>query len=390
MNLKKAKSFLMGAAAAVFTAAGICAASFPAFAANEMGAQYAVYLNGKGWTGLNGDNTYCQAGPDSYVTAVRATLSDQPEGMTGTISYQVNLSGSGWLPWQENYGETGTTETGKPLEAVKFSLTGDLAENYDIYYSVLQNGAWTELSANGETAGVEAQGLRVDGIRVAVTKKGDGAPKAPQVSGRSIDPSKPMVALTFDDGPSNSTGRILDSLEANGGAATFYMVGNRIGGYKETVKRMADIGCEAGSHTWGHTYLTGMSESEILGSLGQVDAAVMEAAGVTPKTVRPPGGYIGAASKAALVKKGVPAVMWSIDTLDWKTRNPQKTIDTVLTNVKDGDIVLMHDLYGTTADAAAVLIPELTKRGYQLVTVSELAAYRGGMAAGETYSRFRP
>lgn len=106
--------------------------------------------------------------------------------------------------------------------------------------------------------------------------------------------------------------------------------------------------------------------------------------------VRPPGGYINDASKAALAKRGTPAVLWSIDTLDWKTRNAQKTIDTVLSNVKDGDIILMHDLYETSADAAAVLIPELKNRGYQLVTVSELASYRGGMQPGHTYSRFRP
>ena len=87
---------------------------------------------------------------------------------------------------------------------------------------------------------------------------------------------------------------------------------------------------------------------------------------------------------------GMPAIMWSIDTRDWQHRNPQKTIDSVLSQVQDGDIILMHDLYSTTADAAQVLIPELTARGFQLVTVSELAAYRGGMAPGHVYSRFRP
>ena len=106
--------------------------------------------------------------------------------------------------------------------------------------------------------------------------------------------------------------------------------------------------------------------------------------------MRPPGGKINEASKAVLARRGTPAILWSIDTLDWKTKDAQRTIDTVLANVKDGDIILMHDLYETSADAAAVLIPELTNRGYQLVTVSELAGMRGGMEPGHTYSSFRP
>ena len=100
-------------------------------------------------------------------------------------------------------------------------------------------------------------------------------------------------------------------------------------------------------------------------------------------------GNIYEASKQALASYGVPAIMWSIDTLDWKTRNAQSTINSVLSRVRDGDIILMHDLYGATADAAAVLIPELINRGYQLVTVSELAAHRGGMQPGQVYHAFR-
>lgn len=88
----------------------------------------------------------------------------------------MNLSGSGWMDWQENLGEAGATDTDKPLEAVRMQLTGQLSENYDLYYSVLQNGAWTALVKNGETAGTEGQGLRVDGIRLAVTGKDAGLP----------------------------------------------------------------------------------------------------------------------------------------------------------------------------------------------------------------------
>ena len=378
MDWKKIRQAVRTVLAAVL----ICAASVgitgdPAYAA-DMGAVYGIYEHGTGWSGYHGDKTAVRAGNGSYVTAIRASLLGQPDGMSGTLSYQVNLSGTGW---------NGSTETDMPLEAVRMAFTGQLAENYDVYYSVYQNGSWTTPVKNGETAGTEGQGLRVDGLWVTVTGKGAAVPEGPNE--RSVDPTRPMVALTFDDGPSKFTPRILDSLEANGGRATFFMVGNRVASYASTVKRMTDLGCETDSHTWAHTYLTGMTEGEILQSLNQTRDAIVAAGGSAPKGVRPPGGKINDASKAVLAKAGMPALLWSVDTLDWKTRNAQHTINTVLSQVKDGDIILMHDLYEQSAVAAETLIPELTKRGYQLVTVSEMAELRGGMAAGHSYGHFR-
>lgn len=376
----------------LIAAAGIMAAAFPVFAENtetaEMSARYSFYENGKEWSGDIKDNT-CEAVPNgSYVTAMKATLQNQPAGMTGTIAYQVNLSGSGWIEWQENCVEAGASSGDKPLEAVKMKLTGELAEHYDVYYSVYQGGSWTELVMNGETAGVEGHGQRVAGLRVAVTKKGE-VPAEPIMAGKA-DPTKPMIALTFDDGPSKVTARILDSLEANDARATFYMVGNRINSYPDAVRRMEALGCEFGNHTWAHTYLTKLSAQGIHDTLNQTSGTLQNIVGKRTTTVRPPGGYVNDSVRQALASYGISAVMWSIDTLDWKTRNAQSTINTVLSQVKDGDVILMHDLYSATADAAAVLIPELKNRGYQLVTVSELAEYRGGMQAGGVYYSFRP
>ena len=124
--------------------------------------------------------------------------------------------------------------------------------------------------------------------------------------------------------------------------------------------------------------------------MGSTNQKIQAVCGVSPVLMRPPGGYIDGASLNVLGSMGMPAIMWSIDTRDWQHRNAQRTIDTVLSQVKDWDIILMHDIYSTTADAAVVLIPELTARGYQLVTVIELAAYRGGIAPGHKYSQFRP
>lgn len=430
MRINKIKKFLLGAAAGILTVAGTAATSFSVGAdtgiaasavsteshqeqkdayvvqaqgqaegvtaeavqpqdAVQVGAVYWVYDHGNGWSAAAKDNTYLQVTPGSYSTAIWLTLENQPAGMTGTIAYQVNLSGSGWLEWKENSTEAGDAVGDMPLEAVKIKLTGQLGEQYDVYYSVLQNGGWTDLAMNGETAGVEAQGLRVDGLRVAVRVKGSGAPEEPAPVS-TIDPTKPMVALTFDDGPSGVTSRILDSLEAYGARATFYMVGNRMNGYQDTIRRMVALGCETGSHTWNHTYLTRFSAEGLHSNLNQFDVTLHSITGSRSTTMRPPGGFINSTSKQALASYGVPAVMWSIDTLDWKTRNAQSTINTVLTQVRDGDIILMHDLYSATADAAAVLIPELINRGYQLVTISELASCRGGMQPGQVYHSFRP
>lgn len=390
MYIKKMKKFIFGVAAGVLALAGTMSASFPAFAQEEIKAVYWIYDNGIGWSAETKDNQYVQAPADSYATAIWASLENQPAGMTGTIEYQVNLSGFGWMKWQEHATEAGNSAGNRPLEAVKMRLTGQVGEQYDVYYSVFQNGSWTELVMNGEKAGLEGQGFRVDGLRVAVRKKGTGVPEEPAVFPSNVDPAKPMVALTFDDGPSAVTGRILDSLEAHGARATFYMVGNRMNSYQSTIQRMQSLGCELGSHTWNHAYLTRLSAEGIHSNLNQFDSALQTITGTRSVTMRPPGGFINGSVQSALASYGQPAIMWSIDTLDWKTRNAQSTINSVLGKVRDGDIILMHDLYGATADAAATLIPELIGRGYQLVTVSELAACRGGMQPGQVYHSFRP
>lgn len=356
-------------------------------AAQDVKAQYEGYFYGHGFGAPSADNAKCVAPAGSYLTGFKATLLNQPEGVTGTIVYQVNLSGSGWMDLVDNNELAGSGETAMPLEAVRVSMNGQMAEMYDVYTKVYQNGQWSDWAVNGATAGQEGMGFRLDGIRISVVPKGAGEPaEAP-----GVDPSRPMVALTFDDGPSTPvTTRILNSLEANGGRATFFMVGNRVPGTAAVVKRMADMGCQVGNHTYTHVNLTHLSAEGIAGTIAQTNQAVAAACGTAPAVVRPTGGSYNTSVLQTLGNLGMPAVLWSIDTLDWKTRNAQNTINVVLGQVKDGDIVLMHDIYGATADAAEVIIPELTARGFQLVTVSELAQYRGGMAPGHVYTRFRP
>lgn len=202
-----------------------------------------------------------------------------------------------------------------------------------------------------------------------------------------IDPNKPMIALTFDDGPGPYTQAIVDCLEKNNARATFFVVGNRVKSYKSSLKSAFDIGCEIGNHTWSHPTLTKLSSSAVRTQINDTDSVVKSITGAAPKIYRAPGGATNKTVRSLIAK---PHIYWSIDTLDWKTRSKQKTINSVLNNVKDGDIILMHDIHKPTMQAALYLIPELKRRGYQLVTVSELARYKGvEMKNGVTYYSFR-
>ena len=194
------------------------------------------------------------------------------------------------------------------------------------------------------------------------------------------------VALTFDDGPSSFTNRLLDCLEANNAKATFFMVGTEIDSFPDEVKRIKELGCELGNHTYDHTDLTTLSPEEISSEIAKVDERLVNLTGEGASVVRPPYGSVNDSVKAAV---GTPMILWSIDTLDWKTLDVESTVEEVMNNVQDGSIILMHDIYSTSVDAAEILIPQLIEDGYQLVTVHELAAMHGQeLSAGTTYGEF--
>ena len=203
---------------------------------------------------------------------------------------------------------------------------------------------------------------------------------------RKIDKNKKMVALTYDDGPSIYTPRILKTLKENNSVATFFVVGNRVPMYSDTVKKAYGMGCEIGNHTYEHKILTRADAAGIRNQVSRTNVAVKKITGTAPIVMRPPGGAVNNMVKSQI---GMPMILWSIDTLDWRTRNAASTKTAVLDHVKYGDIVLMHDLYEATANASTTIIPTLVERGYQLVTVSELAECRGGMKDGCLYYSFR-
>ena len=196
-----------------------------------------------------------------------------------------------------------------------------------------------------------------------------------------------MVALTFDDGPSKFSSKILDCLETNNAKATFFVVGYNINAHASVLKRAHSLGMEIGNHTMNHKNLKTLGADGIKSELRQASDAILSVTGAGPTLIRPPyGNYNSTVSSVA----DAPLIMWSIDTLDWKTRNADSTVNSILNNVKDGSVVLMHDLYSQSAEAAVRVIPELISRGYKLVTVSELARAKGiSMENGKAYSSFK-
>ncbi len=189
-----------------------------------------------------------------------------------------------------------------------------------------------------------------------------------------VDPNEPMVALTFDDGPGKRTGEILDTLEKYNAHATFFMLGQKVSSFQGEVKKMKEIGCELGNHSYNHTSLASLDDKGVKKQMSDTNNNLKKAAGSPASVMRPPYGAINDTVKANV---GSPMILWNIDTLDWKTRNADKTIDVVMKNVGDGDIILMHDIHTESVDAAIKLIPMLEDAGYQLVTVSEMAAAKG-------------
>lgn len=201
-----------------------------------------------------------------------------------------------------------------------------------------------------------------------------------------VDPKLPMIALTFDDGPGARTEEIVKVLKKNHARATFFMTGTSAGIYPEAIKKMQEAECELGNHSYNHPQLSNLDEAGIKKQIGDTNNTISQAVGQPATVIRPP---YGAINEAVKMNAGSPLILWSIDTLDWQTRNAKATVDHVLANVKDGDIVLMHDIYSESVDAAIELIPKLIAQGYQLVTVSELAEARGiTLENGGVYSSF--
>lgn len=205
-----------------------------------------------------------------------------------------------------------------------------------------------------------------------------------------IDPSKPMVAISFDDGavgtsPTSSSMRILNALNDSGFHATFFYVGNWIGNNQAEVKTAFDMGMEIANHTNSHPNLTNISASEIRSEYDTCASKLKAIIGVEPsKLMRLP--YLASNSTVQSTLSDVPLISCAIDTQDWNGASKDQIISTITNAMNNGSldnsIVLCHETYNATAEAMEYLCPYLKSQGWQIVTISEMYAVNGKTLAG--------
>ena len=199
-------------------------------------------------------------------------------------------------------------------------------------------------------------------------------------------PAGSQVALTFEDGPDIYTERLLNALEEQDAKATFFVVGDAASDFPDTINRILNTGNELGNHTYSHETLTKLDSSEILYQINDLNQVIEQLTGTSTDLLRPP---YGAVNETVQENSDFPIILWSLDSGDKDTSEIGDIVQKVLENVKDGDIIRMHDTHETSVAAAEVLITELKNRGFELVTVSELARSKGiDLKAGEIYKNF--
>ena len=183
------------------------------------------------------------------------------------------------------------------------------------------------------------------------------------------------IALTFDDGPGPHTTKLLNELAKTKSKATFFVLGPNVASNPEVVARMAKEGHQIGNHSWNHPQFSRLSSEKVLSEVGRTSAEVKKITGHGTNGIRPPYGDLDKSVRKTL--SSVPdgeIILWSIDTLDWKTRSTSKTIASVKKEAKPGAIVLMHDIHEPTVAAVPAIVDYLRSEGYTLVTVDDLLA----------------
>ena len=198
-----------------------------------------------------------------------------------------------------------------------------------------------------------------------------------------------LIALTFDDGPRRSTTTaLLDGLEARGVRATFFLIGKQLDHNEDLIRRMDAQGHQIGIHTYDHVSLTGLSRADFDAQVALTRQKLMAILGHDGFLLRPP---YGAVDEAVRKNAGCPIILWSIDPEDWGDQNAPREVEHVVSQARDGAIILMHDIFPASVEAALEIVDRLHAQGYLFVTVEELFAARHiALEPGETYSQAYP
>lgn len=254
-----------------------------------------------------------------------------------------------FYPWQWRAADFGGAVTEQAAETAGQTTDGQTAKD----------AGETVPGQAGEDAGETVPG-----------QAGEDAGEA--VPGQAME--KPKVAITFDDGPNAKwTPILLDGLKERSVKATFFLIGVNIekGDNAEIVRRMQEEGHLIGNHTYHHVEMTKVSDTAALNELAMTGELIQNITGEPVEYMRPP---FGAWQKELEEKLHVIPVLWTVDPLDWKTEDTDKIVDRVVKDVEENDIILLHDCYESSVEAALQIIDRLTEQGYEFVTVDELLA----------------
>lgn len=217
--------------------------------------------------------------------------------------------------------------------------------------------------------------------------------EAPQaVEAEVVQPpqqSPKLIALTFDDGPRRlTTSRLLDGLGERGVPATFFLIGKQIPDNEDLVLRMEAEGHEIGIHTFDHVSLAGLNADDFDAQVGRTRRILQGLLGRDDFLLRPPYGYL---DESVQRQAGAPIILWSIDPEDWGDKDAQRETRHILQNAQDGSIILLHDIFPASVDAALAVVDQLHQEGYVFLTVSDLFAARGiSLERGVPYRQAYP
>ena len=210
-----------------------------------------------------------------------------------------------------------------------------------------------------------------------------------EAAGEAKIPAGPYVALTFDDGPKESTTTVLlDGLARRGVRATFFVIGENVEGNELLLQRMEGEGHQIGLHTYHHKSLDQLNAAGFYAEVDSLRATLTALVGREEFMLRPPYGMMNAATQA---RAAAPIVLWSVDPEDWSDRDTARQVAAITEAARDGDIILLHDIYPSSVDTALQVVDTLMARGFHFVTVEELFAIRGQTPEnGKVYRRLPP
>ena len=258
----------------------------------------------------------------------------------------------------------------------------DIYDNDNLYYLTFYKYFWNDnMVSDGSDSFV------IDTSNNSVSRINKTNYEYDVVINRKIDKSKKMIALTFDDGPNYNTSKVIDVLNKYDIKATFFVLGSRAINNKDILKKMADSGMEIGNHTYNHLLLTKYDENKIRSEIEDTSEVIYSATKKRPKLLRPSYGSVNNKIKKVA---NMPIIIWDIDTLDWKYHNSKRITSRVVNKVRDGDIILMHDIYSASLNALSNIISILQDNGYEFVTIDELFYYKGiSLENGKVYGYAR-